>query len=365
MSDKQDKALVQAAVDDCFSDVQADPYLAQKILNQARRKRPIRRFSFVLAAALVLALGAFAYAASRFGWADYYRTQAGIAIPQGAEEALNASQPHTYQVGPMTFTFQQLLTDGRMVLSSASAQLTDGGAALYAPDSNFEEAVDCLSDTVLNQYNLPYDTLWTEAASQLNLPLYGVRALVEIDPAYSQSVSMEDSLWNEDGSIVYFSMPLLKADAAPNPLPATLYMSVIQFDPATGTTAERWQRREEITLETAPLLEAKTYLPTGQKALGNITLQSLRAERYVTGTYLSAIFTVPQEMNQEDLVTQLYRINFCNEGGVSLPDGLSQSSDVRMEDWPTVALETSSAMENLPEQLMLIYGTDRLQLEAK
>lgn len=365
MSDKQDKALVQAAVDDCFADVQADPYLARKILNRTSQKRPVRRFSFVLAAALVLALGAFAYAASRFGWADYYRTQMGIDIPQGAEEALNASQPHTYQVGPMTFTFQQLLTDGRIVLSSASAHLTEGGAALYAPDSNVEEAVDCLSDTVLNQYDLPSGILWTEAASQLNLPLYGVRALVEIDPAYSQAVSMEDSLWNEDGSIVYFSMPLLNAETAPNPLPATLYMSVIQFDPATGNMAERWQRREEISLETAPLLEAKTYQPKGQKALGDITLQSLRAERYVTGTYLSAVFAVLQDMDQEDLVTQLYRIKLCDEGGAALPDGLSQSSDVRMEDWPTVTLETSTTLEELPAQLTLIYGEEQLQLESE
>lgn len=364
MSDKQDKALVQAAVDDCFADVQADPYLARKILNRARQKRPVRRFSFVLAAALVLALGAFAYAASRFGWADYYRTQAGIDIPQGAEEALNASQPRTYQVGPMTFTFQQLLTDGRIVLSSASAQLTDGGAALYAPDSNFEEAVDCLSDTVLERYDLPSGTLWTEAASQLNLPLYGVRALVEIDPAYSKAVSMEDSLWNEDGSIVYFSMPLLKVGAAPDPLPATLYMSVIQFDPESGTMVERWQHREEITLETVSLLETKTYLPKGQTTLGNVTLQSLQAERYVTGTYLNAVFTVPQAMDQEDLITQLYQIRFCNESGATLPDGLSQGSDVLMDDWPTVTLETSTTMEELPQQLMLIYGEEQLQLKA-
>lgn len=364
MSDKQDKALVQAAVDDCFSDVQADPYLARKLLNQARKKRPVRRFSFVLAVVLVLALGALAYAASRLGWADYYRTQAGIAIPQGAEEALNASQPRIYQVGPMTFTFQQLLTDGRMVLSSASARLTDDGEALYAPDSNFEETVDGLSDTVMNRYDLPAGTLWTEAASQLHLPLYGVRALVEIDPAYSQAVSMEDSLWNEDGSIVYFSMPLLKAETVPNPLPATLYMSVIRFDPETGTMAERWQRREEITLETAPLLETKIYQPKGQNALGELTLQSLRAERYVTGTYLSAVFAVPQTMNQEDLVTQLYQIRFCDESGEALPDGLSQSSDVRMEAWPTVTLETSTTLEALPEQLMLIYGEERLLLEA-
>lgn len=365
MSDKQDKALVQAAVDDCFADVQADPYLARKILNRTRQKRPVRRFSFVLAAALVLALGAFAYAASRFGWADYYRTQMGIDIPQGAEEALNASQPCTYQVGPMTFTFQQLLTDGRIVLSSASAQLTDGSAALYAPDSNFEEAVDFLSDTVLNQYDLPSGILWTEAASQLNLPLYGVRALVEIDPAYSKAVSMEDSLWNEDGSIVYFSMPMLNTETAPDPLPATLYMSVIQFDSESGTMAERWQRREEITLETAPLLEAKTYLPKGQKTLGDVALQSLHAERYVTGTYLNAVFTVPQDMEQDNLVTQLYRIKICDDSGEALPDGLSQGSDVLMDDWPTVTLETSTTMEELPQQLMLIYGEEQLQLKAE
>lgn len=365
MSDKKDKCLVQAAVDDCFSDVQADPYLAGKILDQARRKRPIRRIAFVLATALALALGVFAYAASRFGWADYYRTQAGIVIPQGAEEALNASQPQAYQVGPMTFTFQQLLTDGRIVLSAASAHLTDGSEALYVPDSDFEEAMDCSSDTALDRYDLPSGTLWTEAASQLDLPLYGVRALVEIDPEYSKAVSMEDSLWNEDGSIVYFSMPLLKAGSAPTSLPATLYMSVLRFDPESGTVAEHWQHREEITLEAAPLLEQKNYLPKAQTQLGAFTLQSIRTERYVTGTYLSAVFTVPQDMDPEELVTQLYQISFYDKDGFALPHGLSQSSDVLMDAWPTVTLEASTTMEELPEQLMLLYGEEQLIANAE
>jgi hypothetical protein len=79
----------------------------------------------------------------------------------------------------MTFTFNQLLTDKRIVMSSAGVHTTDGSQVLYANDTNVYDAVDSISSTVLERYNLDSGLSWLDAAKQLNLPLYGIRALVE------------------------------------------------------------------------------------------------------------------------------------------------------------------------------------------
>ena len=177
-----------------------------------KEEKPVKRVSFraaLIAAIILIVAMAVAYAAVRLGWIDYYDQQYGIAVPKSAQEALTASQPKTYQVGPMTFTYQQMLTDKRIVLSSAAIRLTDGGEALYANDTNIYDSVSAITDTVANLYSLSdYQETWLEAAQELDLPLYGVRALVELPPENNLG-SMEDALWNEDGTIVYFNMPML------------------------------------------------------------------------------------------------------------------------------------------------------------
>ena len=197
----------------------------QALMDAARsvkEEKPTKRVSsrtVLIAAIIIVATMAVAFAATRLGWADYFNRYDNITVPKAAEEALVATQPRRYQVGPMTFTFNQLLTDARIALSSAEIHTTDGSEALYADDTNVYEAVDAISDTVLNRYKLESGITWMDAARQLSLPLYGIRALIEVGEPYSAGESMEDALWNEDGSIVYFNMPLLLSKNVRDDLP--------------------------------------------------------------------------------------------------------------------------------------------------
>lgn len=64
-----------------------------------------------------------------------------------------------------------------------------------------------MADAVLKKYNLKPGTTWIEAAKQLNLPLYGIRALATVALEYVDGESMEDAALEEDGSITYFNIP--------------------------------------------------------------------------------------------------------------------------------------------------------------
>ncbi|MEA4929330.1 MAG: hypothetical protein VB104_11735 [Candidatus Limiplasma sp.] len=190
-----------------------------------KEENKVKRASFrtvIIAAILIIVTMAVAFAAQQLGWVDFYGTY-GITLPKAAEETMNATKPISYEVGPMTFTYNQLITDKRIVLSSAQVQLTDDTEALIANDSDLYEAVDSISDTILKKYGLKTGTTWVQAAQQLNLPLYGVRALVEVSSEYDKGEAMEDALWNEDGSIVYFSMPSINKDAVKDELPMLVF----------------------------------------------------------------------------------------------------------------------------------------------
>lgn len=325
-----------------------------------REEQPVKRISYraaLIAAVILIAAMAVAYAAVRLGWIEYFNQQYGIAVPQAAQEALEASQPKTYQVGPMTFTYQQLLTDQRIVLSSAHVGLTGGGEALYASDTDVYDSISALTDTIANRYSLSnYEETWLEAAQELDLPLYGVRALVELPPENDLGSAMEDALWNEDGTIVYFNMPMLAPGSAEGELNATLYMAVTQFDPATGEALEKWETREEASLPMAPLLEEKTYLPQEDAAFDGLTLESVRGERYATGVYLCATFTAPDGMTKEKAMDVLHTLGICDADGAPLPMGLSLSIWPDAEALPVATLEVPASLEALPDGVTVVGG---------
>lgn len=169
----------------------------------------------------------------------------------------------------MTFTFQQLLADGHMGLSAAQVHLTDGSKALYA-----DSADDAVPEEVLASYDLSWGGSWFEAAQELQLPLYSVRALLELPAAYSAE-SMEGALWQEDGSITYFSMPLLASVPSQSEIPATLYMQVTQYDPFSQSVLATWQAQEDISLPMTPMLAEKTYLPTQETYFAGLKLENV------------------------------------------------------------------------------------------
>ncbi len=333
-----------------------------------KEEEPMKRASFravLIAAIIIVAMTAVAIAATQLGWVDYFSTQYNITVPQAAQEAMNETAPQSFQVGPMTFTFKQLLTDKRIVLSSCEVRTTDGTEALYAFDSDLNEAVNAGSDTVLKKYDLEPGTTWIEAAKQLNLPLYGVRALTEIGADYDGGEAMEDALWNEDGSIVYFNMPALASRTVSDELPVTLYMAVHQYDAATDEIkVNQWTDRKEITLPVAPMLAEKTYLPEADVELPDgVKLTKVYAEQYATGIYLTATFTMPEGMTTTAAEDALYRLSIRDGEKNDLPDGINLTRSAFADDLPTAELEIMTSIEKLPDALIISDGETEITVK--
>lgn len=331
-----------------------------------KEEKPMKRASLrsvLIVVIIIVATMAVAIAATKLGWVDFFKTNYGVEVPKAAQEALDATKPQQFQVGPMTFTFNQLLTDKRIVMSFAEIHTADGSEALYADDTNVYEAVDAISDTVLNRYKLKSGVNWLDAAKQLNVPLYGIRALVEIGADYGDGSAMEDAMWNDDGSIVYFNMPTLMPKSVKDELPVTLYMAVTQFDPNTGDVIDEWRIHEDATLSVSPLLAEKTYPPESNAELDSMKLVSVHAEQYVTGIYLTSTFTVPDGMTADEARDALYGLTLCDSGGNALPEGINLSGHAFTDALPTVELEIMTSLETLPNSLIVTDGTVKISVK--
>lgn len=331
--------------------------------NSVKEEEPVKKASYravLIAAVIIVASMAVAFAAQQLGWVDFYQNYDGVPVPKAAEEILNATKPQSYQVGPMTFTYKQLLADGRIALSTADIVLTDGSEALYTPDMEIGESMDALSDTVLKKYGLESGTTWLEAAKQLNLPLYGVRALIEVEGQYSAGWAMEDPMWNEDGSIVFFSMPATNPETAKGVLPVTMYMAVTKYDPATGEALDNWVQREESEIAVSAMLAEKSYQFEGEVTFGGLTLTGVRAEQYVTGVYVFTSFTVPEGMSEEAATDAAYNVELCDSEGNRLPGGISLSGELKTDAFPAIVLESMISAEELPDSITLADDTTKV-----
>ena len=337
------------------------------LMNAARsvkEEKPMKRASFravLIAAIILIATTAAAFAAQQLGWIEFLFKQYDIAVPKTAEEALNASQSVVCEVGPLTFTYKQLLTDKRTLLSAADVRTTDGTEALLVDDSNFYEAVDADSDVVLEKYQLASGTTWVEAAKQLNLPLYGVRALAESDQAADAGEAMEAAMWNEDGSIVYLNQSMLDKHTVEDELPVTLYMAVHVYDPETDEVSiNAYTERQTATLSAVPLITEKTYVPEGTAELQGLKLTGVHGEQYATGIYFTASFHAPAGMTKDEASDILDMLSFYDTEGNPLDTGMNLSVMVEADELPTVSMEVMSSLEAMPETLVITDGTTEI-----
>lgn len=328
----------------------------------AKEERIVKHAPFravLIAALILLVTAAAAFAAQQLGWVDFYRGYVGVAVPKAGQDALNATQPIAYQVGPVTFTYRQLLADGRIGLCAADVQTTDGREVLYAADC--DEIFDPMDagdgDVVLERYGLEGGTTWVEAAQELKLPLYRVRALMDVSEEYSAGASMEAALWNENGSLVYYSMPFTNPKTAQGTLPVNLYMSVIECDPMTGEETNRWTKEVPYKISVSEMLAEKTYPLEDSITLNGLRLVSVHAEQYVTGVYLFCELLAPEGMDEETATDAVYRLDFLGNEGKQLPSGISLSGDADVDSFPTVVLQRMVSAEELPDSLTISDGT--------
>lgn len=319
--------------------------------------------TLLIAAIVALSMLTTAYAAGELlGWTDFFERY-GIHTTPAMYNAMQKNNPKTIELGPMTFTVQESITDNRFALISTKISMSDSSAALLTMDP--EDAIGASGDrsnVLMKLLEVEDPSIdFYQAARMKNLPLYSVRAIIEVDEKYDGGEGMEDIMWDAQGALFYFSQHSLNASAIGKELPIQVFLRVTQIDPATGEELQKWTTREKMTIPVGQLLADKTYTPDSPFKKDGAELQSIHAELYITGAYLTFTWKMPEGMvNTIDFnIWDFHNGQTFTDGTFNeFEPGVSLSGNWNSDAWPLVTVEEMINVDALPEVIRVSDGTN-------
>lgn len=366
------------SIDRQLSGLKPDPWLAQHIMASAKEEEPVKKFTVstaLIVVLIVIATLTTALAASvLLGWTDFYSFE----IPKTAQEILNATEPKDYQVGPITFTVNELLTDGHIALCSATSHVTDGSSAVLS-----EEVYDAVGangdngETWAQKWNLSPDTRWIDAAHIMNLPFYRVSISVNVPEECHDGEDMGDAMWDEKGNCVSYYMAALNSLQVGETLPIKLHFQVWQYDPQSiepqsifedvvdeAKEMSYWEDTFEITLTVPAPIAEKTYMPEQPYDFENgLTLNSVTAQQTVAGAYVVGQFTLRDGFNFNDAYSG--ELDFLDATGEEIPWGMAESGIIEYDQLPKVEWGAMLNLEVLPEEMVVSLDETTVHVYAE
>lgn len=366
------------SIDRQLSGLKPDPWLAQHIMASAKEEEPVKKFTVstaLIVVLIVIATLTTALATSALlGWTDFYSFE----IPKTAQEILNATEPKDYQVGPITFTVNELLTDGHIALCSATSHVTDGSSAVLS-----EEVYDAVGangdngETLAQKWNLSPDTRWIDAAHIMNLPFYRVSISVNVPEECHDGEDMGDAMWDEKGNCVSYYMAALNSLQVGETLPIKLHFQVWQYDPQSiepqsifedvvdeAKEMSYWEDTFEITLTVPAPIAEKTYMPEQPYDFENgLTLNSVTAQQTVAGAYVVGQFTLRDGFNFNDAYSG--ELDFLDATGEEIPWGMAESGIIEYDQLPKVEWGAMLNLEVLPEEMVVSLDETTVHVYAE
>ena len=366
------------SIDRQLSGLKPDPWLAQHIMASAKEEEPVKKFAVstaLIVVLIVIATLTTALAASALlGWTDFYSFE----IPKTAQEILNATEPKDYQVGPITFTVNELLTDGHIALCSATSHVTDGSSAVLS-----EEVYDAVGangdngEALAQKWNLSPDTRWIDAAHIMNLPFYRISISVTVPEECHDGEDMGDAMWDEKGNCVSYYMAALNSLQVGETLPIKLHFQVWQYDPQSiepqsifedvvdkAKEMSYWEDTFEITLTVPAPIAEKTYMPEQPYDFENgLTLNSVTAQQTVAGAYVVGQFTLRDGFNFNDAYSG--ELDFLDATGEEIPWGMAESGIIEYDQLPKVEWGAMLNLEVLPEEMVVSLDETTVHVYAE
>ena len=339
--------------------------------NSVKEEEKVRKYkpvAVLMAALIVFATMSVGLAASELvGWTDFFSRFYGGSIPKQMQNAMKDAEHTTFTLGPIAFTVQEALCDGKVIMTSVLANTADGSAAIMAPDGEAEMSISANYDTELTRLNLKKGTSWLEAARQKNLPIYTVRATPEVPYDLHASEQYEDFLHDAEGNMIYFSGLPLKDEKVGDELPIDFYLSVYELDPDTGDVIQTWTDRPEYTVAVnRNVLNEKTYTPEEEITVAGCKLENVRMELRVTGAYVYTTFIASDSVDydSDEWLTACYRVQLTDQDGNRLPNGVSLSYGRDASAWPTVVFDETTMIDALPDVIgaKLTYDAEEVYL---
>ena len=255
---------------------------------------------------------------------------------------------------------------------TTEAHLAEGVTGIITADAPFDpiSAYGDNSAAVAARLGVDPGMTWAEAARQLNVPLYSVTAMLEVPEALCGGEAFADPLFNEDGSLSYFSLQLLNgtADAAQLVCQVWLRVERENLDDPEHPMNE-WKAYEPLSIAVQPTLDAREYaVPAEAQTQGNFTLESVQAQLTPSGVHLIAVFAAQAGATEEKAYERLREVRFVQPDGSEYPTGMNLSGGIsNLDQWPQVEVKQMIGTEKIPERIGMSFagGQQPIQLTLK
>ena len=328
-----------------------------------KEEEPVKRATIrtvCIAVCVIVATMAVAMAAGQiFGWNDFFSKDYGADIPKTAQEIMAASEPVSWQEGDVIFTVRERYSDPKLAMISVEARLADGVKGILAAD-DFTEAIGAYgenSQAVAKRLGVEPSMTWVEAAKELNMPLYSVLATLEIPSEFWGSEEYGDPMFNEDGSLTYFSLQPLNGQITDEEMKAQVYLRTKLVNPedADDDTNSK-EEYVDLTIHMEKAIATAEYIiPADTKVLDAFRIDSIRVELLPSGlhftTSLTALEGATQEQAQDDL-----RLNIVKENGEDYPTGITLTGGfANLDTWPQITYAQMVTSDQIPDTIHLVF----------
>lgn len=330
-----------------------------------KEDEPVKKAAFrtvLIAACVIVATMAVALAAGQiFGWNDFFKKDYGADIPKTAQEILTSSEPVTWQEGDVLFTVRERYSDPKLAMISVEARLVDGVEGILTAD-DFTMPIGAYgenshSQDVAKRLGVDSQMTWMDAAKELKLPLYSVVAILDIPPEFWGSEEYGDPMFNEDGSLTWFSLQPLNGQITDEEIKARVYLrtKLVNLDDAEDNTSSK-EKYMDLTIHTEKVIAIAEYIiPEDTKVLDAFRIDSIHAELLPSGLHFTTNLTALESASQEMAFDKL-RVNIVKENGEAYPTGITLSSGFsNLDTWPQIPYTQMISVDQIPETIHLVF----------
>ena len=192
------------------------------------------------------------------------------------------------------------------------------------------------------------------------LPLYSIRAVLKIPEEYAGSEQMESAMFNEDGSITYFSMAPMDGKITGKAVDCNVRLRVAAInvnDPEAEEEAIWESQPVSIRLESP--IDVKEYAVPENSGVDNaIRLDSVKAVQMPAGIYLLAEYTALNGTAKPTFWSYygMTFFEFIQADGQDFPYAMDLSGCGvidQLDDWPVIRLEQMISADHIPETICI------------
>ena len=324
---------------------------------------PVKKATFrtvLIAACIIMATMAAAVAAgSIFGWSDFFSKDYGTELPRTAQQIMTSSEPVSWQEGDVVFTVRERYGDPRLAMISTEVRLADGVKGILCADDPFE-AIGAYGDdsaAVAKRLGVDPSMTWVEAAKKLNLPLYSVRATLEVPSELWYGDAYEDPMFNDDGSLTCFSLQPLNGQISGDEIKAKVFLrsKLVNLEDAEDNTNVT-KESVELPIHTEKAISAAEYIiPEGTKVADAFRVDSIQAELLPSGLHFTTNLTALEGATQDQAYDKL-RVNIVKENGEEYPTGITLNGGfANLDTWPQIPYTQMISVDQIPETIHLVF----------